>query len=65
MQQGGCGENLDQLHHTVSSSVATWLTFKREGRIGIAAPLGAVGDWKETEGGVLFLDQEAGYLSGL
>ena len=30
--------------------------------MGIAAPLGAVGDWKGTEGGVLFLDQDTGYL---
>lgn len=33
--------------------------------MGTAAPLGAAGDWKGTEGGVLLLDQEAGYLSGL
>lgn len=65
LQQWSCGKSLDQLHHTVSSSVATWLTFKRRGPIGTAAPLWeGGGDGKGIEGAVLFLDPGVGYLLG-
>lgn len=40
LQLWSCGKNMDKLHHTVCPSVATWLTFKRQGQIRIAVPLG-------------------------
>lgn len=69
LQLRSCGKNMDKLRQAVSSSAATWLTFKRQGQIRIAVPLGAGMTGRGQEGMFSFLIWEQvtswGYKSSL